>query len=104
MGLLDVATGILIALGCFFIIVAAVGVVRFPDVYSRVHPAGKGDTLGQSLILVGLMLQTGFTFTSLKIVLILAFIAVANPTATHAVVRAAYTAGVKHWEKGDKRS
>ncbi len=101
---LDVATGILIALGCFFIIVAAVGVIRFPDVYSRVHPAGKGDTLGQSLILLGLMLQTGFSFTSLKIVLILGFIAIANPTATHAVVRAAYAAGVKHWEKGDKRS
>ncbi len=103
MTLVDVITGVFLFLGCFFIIVAAVGVVRFPDIYSRVHPAGKGDTLGQALILVGLLIYSGMSFIALKIVLIIGFIAIANPTASHAVVRAAYAAGVKPWEKGDKR-
>ncbi len=103
MGWVDIVTGILLVLGCFFVVVAAVGVVRFPDIYSRVHPAGKGDTLGQALILIGLMVYAGFSFVTLKLLLIIGFIAVANPTATHAIVRAAYTAGVKHWEKGEKR-
>ncbi len=98
-----IASFAFIGLGCFFILVAAIGVVRFPDFYSRIHPAGKADTLGQSLILFGLMLYEGMSFVSLKLLLIIVFIYIANPTATHAIAKAAYIAGVKPWQKGEKR-
>jgi multicomponent Na+:H+ antiporter subunit G len=97
-----VITGIFLSIGCFFVLVAAVGVVRFPDFYSRMHPAGKADTLGQTMILIGLVIYEGFSFVSIKLLLIILFIFIANPTATHAVAKAAYLAGVKPWQKGDK--
>jgi multicomponent Na+:H+ antiporter subunit G len=82
---------------------AAIGVVRFPDFYSRMHPAGKADTLGQGLVLFGMILYEGLTFVSLKLLLIIVFIFIANPTATHAIAKAAYIAGIKPWQKGDER-
>lgn len=94
-------SGLTIAAGCFIILVAAIGVVRFPDFYSRMHPAGKADTLGQGLVLIGMILYEGFTFVGLKLFLIIIFIFIANPTATHAIAKAAYIAGVKPWQKGD---
>jgi len=97
------ASGIFIGAGCFIIVVAAIGVVRFPDFFSRMHPAGKADTLGQGMVLFGLMLYEGLTFVSLKLFLIILFIFIANPTATHAIAKAAYIAGVKPWQKGDER-
>lgn len=98
-----IITAVFIAIGCFFVVVASIGVVRFPDFYSRVHPAGKADTLGQMMILVGLMVYEGFTLVSVKLLFIILFIFIANPTATHAIANAAYMAGIKPWEKGDKR-
>ena len=96
-----VLVALFLALGCFFIFVAAVGLVRFPDFYTRMHPAGKGDTLGQAMVLVGLIIHEGFSLVSMKLVLILLFIFLANPTATHAIAKAAYIAGVKPWAKED---
>ncbi len=95
--------GLLLALGCFFIVVAAVGIVRLPDFYARMHATGKSDTLGQLLILLGLMVYEGPTLVSAKLLLIAVFIMIANPTATHAVARAAYVVGKSPWQKGDKR-
>jgi len=91
--------GLFIATGCFLIIVASIGVVRFPDFYSRMHPAGKIDTLGQMLILMGLMVYEGFTPLSIKLSLIILFIFVVNPTSTHFVAQAAYLAHLKPYEK-----
>ena len=94
-----IITGVLLFTGCFLIVVAAIGIVRFPDFYSRIHPAGKADTMGQFLILLGLIVQEGFTFVSVKLVLIVAFIFIANPTATYAIAKAAHIRGKKHWQK-----
>ena len=92
-----IITGILLALGCFFIIVASIGIVRFPDFFSRIHPAGKSDTLGQLLILSVLTVYEGFTFVSIKLLIIFTFILIANPTATQALAKAAFVAGLKPW-------
>jgi len=98
-----IITAALVALGCFLIIVASIGIVRFPDFYSRMHPAGKADSLGQALILTGLMVFEGFSLVSVKLLLIIVFIFIANPTTTHALANAAYVAGVKPWKKGEDR-
>ena len=98
-----VITGICLVIGCFFVIVASIGIIRFPDFYSRIHPAGKTDTLGQSMVLIGLMVYEGFSLVSVKLLIIIIFIFIANPTATHALANAAYVAGLKPWQKGDRR-
>ncbi len=95
--------GILLFFGCFLIFVASVGIVRFPDFYSRLHPAGKTDSLGQALILVSLMLYEGFTLATIKLIIIVLFIFIVNPTATHALANAAQAGGVVPWRKGEKR-
>ncbi len=91
-----------LVLGSLLIIVASVGVVRFPDFYTRVHAAGKLDTLGQSLILLALIIYEGFSPLSLKIFLIIVLIYIINPSATHFVTQAAYLARIWPFEKGKK--
>ncbi len=98
-----IIAGVFIFSGCFFVFVAAVGIVRFPDFFSRIHPAGKTDTLGQAMLLLGLLIYEGFTFVSIKLVIIIVFLLVANPTATHAIANAAYAVGLKPWQKGEPR-
>ena len=94
-----IITGTLLALGIFFIIVASIGIIRFPDFFSRIHPAGKSDTLGQLLVLLGLIAYEGFTLVSIKLLIIITFILIANPTATQAMAKAAFMAGLKPWKQ-----
>ena len=81
--------------GVFFVIAGAVGVLRLPDFYTRMHAAGMTDTLGAEMILLGLIVQAGFSQTSLKLVLIAFLLFLTSPTATHAVVGAAHHAKLK---------
>ncbi|MDI6654486.1 MAG: monovalent cation/H(+) antiporter subunit G [Candidatus Hydrothermarchaeota archaeon] len=97
--MIEIIIALLFIAGSFFLTVGALGVVRFPDFYTRMHPAGKCDTLGQSLILLGLMIYEGASFVSIKLLFIIIFIFIANPTATHALAKAAYVAGVKPWKE-----
>lgn len=82
--------GIFIMGGLFFFMVGTLGILRFPDVLTRVHSAAKCDTLGALLSLVGLIIFNGFNSITLKLVLILFFIWVTNPTATHLIGKAEY--------------
>jgi multicomponent Na+:H+ antiporter subunit G len=97
---------IFIVTGTFFFTTATIGLLRFPDFYTRMHATGKGDTLGAFLTLAGLALYNlhhGFTvaalLVSVKILFIALFIFIANPTATHAITRAGLDCSVKPWEK-----
>jgi len=109
---MSVVTAILLGLGLIFFAGAAVGILRFPDFYSRLHPAGKMDTLGSFLMLAGLALFELSHFTldnvlvAIKIMLIVLFYFLASPTATHAIVDAGLRAGQQAWTKaprGDRR-
>lgn len=96
-------------LGTFFFTAGTIGLLRFPDFYSRMHATGKCDTLGALLALIGLVLFAlydqfslmGF-LTSIKIMFIFVFIFLANPTATHAIARAAFDIGMLPWTKGER--
>lgn len=81
--------------GSAFCIIGAIGVLRLPDFYSRIHGAGITDTLGAGLIMMGLMLQGGFTIVTVKLIMIIVFLDCMGPTATHALVKAAYAKGIK---------
>ena len=87
--LIDLLSGLALLGGVFFVIVGGVGLVRMPDFYTRMHAAGITDTLGAGLILLGLMFQGGWTLVTAKLLLILIFLWLTSPTASHALFRAA---------------
>jgi multicomponent Na+:H+ antiporter subunit G len=96
---MNIACIVLVSLGILFLVLGAVGLLRFPDFYTRLHAAGKCDTLGSMLIVSGLALYDGFSLTSVKIIAIAVFIFLTSPTATHAILRAAFRNSVSHWTK-----
>ena len=81
--------------GGFFCIVGAVGLLRMPDFYTRMHAASVIETLGAGPILLGLMLQAGFTLIAVKLLMVGVLIFFVSPTATHALARAAMVRGLK---------
>jgi multicomponent Na+:H+ antiporter subunit G len=92
---LDVLSWALILAGSLFTVAGALGLVRMPDVYTRMHAASVIDTLGAGLLFAGLMLQAGFGMVSLKLLFILAIFFFTGPVATHALAQAALHAGIK---------
>ena len=92
-----------IIIGSVFCVIGAIGVIRLPDVYCRMHAAGIIDTVGIGLILLGLAFQAGWTLALAKLAMILIFILFTSPTSCHALCRAAAYAGV-HPMQGEKAS
>jgi multicomponent Na+:H+ antiporter subunit G len=109
MDIMNIIVCVLLFSGLFFLTGGAVGILRFPDFYSRLHPAGKLDTLGSLLAMTAFAIfnlhhfSLGALLTSLKILLIVVFICLASPTATHGIVDAGVRAGLAPWTKGEKR-
>jgi multicomponent Na+:H+ antiporter subunit G len=81
---------ILLAAGIFFFLVGVAGLLRLPDVYCRMHATTKCDTLGAGLILLALVLHSGLSNASVKLIFMIIFIWLTNPTAAHVIARAAY--------------
>ncbi len=90
---------ILMVAGVFFLTVSALGLLRLPDFYARTHAVGKSETLGSILVLSGLAVYNGLELSTVKILFILFFVLIANPTATHAVARAALRTGLQPWTR-----
>lgn len=93
--LLDVVSWACLVGGVAFALIAAVGMLRLPDVFTRMHAAGIIDTVAAGLVLLGLCLQAPSWLVAVKLLLIFAFILYTSPTATHALARAALNGGVK---------
>lgn len=89
---------ILIIVGLVFDFFGCLGLIRFPDVYTRLQASAKCITLGTCGILLGLFCFKGFTATGIKALLCLVFIVLTAPVSAHALARAAYRSGVKPWE------
>lgn len=92
---IDMLSWVLLMGGCFFGISGGVGLLRFPDFYTRMHAAGVTESLCAALILLGLMLQAGWGLVLIKLFLILALLLLTSPTATHALARAALHSRLK---------
>jgi multicomponent Na+:H+ antiporter subunit G len=86
---LDVLTWVCLLGGAFFLLVGAIGVLRFPDFYTRLHAVSVCDTMGAGLVLVGLMLQGGLSLVTVKLLLIFYLMIFTGPTAVHALAEAA---------------
>ena len=92
---MDILVIILVITGLLFFFATTVGLLRFPDFYSRLHAAGITDTMCAAAFLIGLGMQTGISIASLKLLLIFIFLFFSSPTATHALADAAMLSGLK---------
>ena len=99
---LHIAALPVLAAGSFFLLIGSIGLLRFPDFYSRCHATGKSDTLGVMLLVLRLILVEGVTLNSVKLLLILTFVGLTNPTATHALAGPAFQIGLKPWFRRDR--
>ncbi|MCY3809079.1 MAG: monovalent cation/H(+) antiporter subunit G [Gemmatimonadetes bacterium] len=97
----SVSAWALLVVGSFFLVTGALGMVRLPDVFTRMHAAGMTDTMGAGLVLAGLCIHSGFTPATVRLVLILAFLWFTCPVATHALARAALAGGVEPYSLPD---
>ena len=100
---------VLILLGLFFFVAGTVGILRLPDFYTRLHAAGKCDSLAAVLMICGVAFYNlqPFTFgallVSIKLFLVAVLVFIASPTATHAITEAALVLGVKPWKRPEKK-
>lgn len=88
--------------GSFLCITGGVGLIRFPDFFTRLHASSVMETLATPLIIIGLMLQMEFSIDTLKLLLVIFFVLMTNPTATHAMAKAALHGGQKPLLADDK--
>ena len=103
---LTVLTWVLLMAGAFFLLTGALGMVRLPDVFTRMHGAGMTDTMGAGLILVGLLVHTlagggQLEAVPVRLLLILGFLWFTSPIATHATAKAALSGGVRPFTRPD---
>jgi multicomponent Na+:H+ antiporter subunit G len=97
--IVDVVIALLLAAGLFFQTVAAIGVLRMPDFYTRLHALSKAETLGVVFTLAALATLAGVSLVTVKLLFLGLFLFVANPTSTHAIARAALRAGQRPWRR-----
>ena len=89
----DVLAWAFIVAGLFFMLVGTIGVLRMPDVYTRLHAAGMTDTMGAGFLILGMCLQAGINLVLVRLILVYAFLLFTSPIGTHALARAALKGG-----------
>lgn len=90
---IDIVSWIAILAGSAFMLIGAIGTLRFPDFWARVHAVSVTDSAGMLLLTLGMCIQGGFTLVTAKLVIIGVFLFITGPTATHAVANAALVSG-----------
>lgn len=93
--IIDIVSWMLLLGGGAVGVFGGLGLIRFPDFYTRLHAAGVTDTLCALMIIIGLILQAGFSILSVKLALVLLFLLFTAPTASHALARAAMVDGLE---------
>ena len=91
----EAASWIFISLGSFFVVCGALGILRMPDIYTRLHSASVIDTTGAGFLILGMILQAGWSLVTVKLVFVLAIFFFTLPVAAHALARAAMHEGIE---------
>jgi|TARA_B100000809_G_scaffold32847_1_gene28695 multicomponent Na+:H+ antiporter subunit G len=99
--LISIVAAGLILVGLFFLFVAAIGVLRLPDVFTRAHAVSLTDSVGALFLLSGLALYQGFTINLVRILIVMVLLYLLNPVIAHATVRSANRSGVEAWTRED---
>lgn len=95
--MVDIIVGILLIIGAFFALVASIGLIRLPDVYSRMHAASKAGTVGSGLMMIALAISSADAATAIRSMAGLLFFILTAPIAAHLLAQAAYKVGYKMW-------
>lgn len=96
--MIDVITSILILFGAFLMLVAAIGIIRMPDVFTRMHAATKTSTLGAGSMFLAVAIFYGEIGIATRALLVIAFLFLTVPVSAHMIARAAYFVGTPLWE------
>jgi multicomponent Na+:H+ antiporter subunit G len=102
--LIELLSWAFILAGSFFALVGMIGLIRMPELFTRMHAASVTDTLGAGFLLAGFMLQAGLTLITLKLIFILLLLVFTGPVITHALAQAAMQAGVNPELAEDRRA
>lgn len=97
----DIPSAACILAGGFFLVAGGIGLLRLPDLFTRMHAAGITDTLGVGLFVLGFVIQAGLGTVAVKLVLVLLFVLLTGPVAVHALAKAALHGGVRPLGAGD---
>ncbi|MGA0287936.1 MAG: monovalent cation/H(+) antiporter subunit G [Phycisphaerales bacterium] len=97
--ILDLLAGTMLLLGGAFSLLGAVGVIRMPDLYTRLQAATKTGTLGLGCLMVGVALHFETLGVSVRSMLVIAFLLLTAPVAGHVIARAGHRAGTPHWSR-----
>lgn len=100
---IDLVSGALLLAGALFALSGGIGLLRFPDFYTRTHAVSLTDSAGASLVLLGLLIRAPEWGVGVRLLLILLFMLLTGPTATHALAQAARRDGVRAWSEGQGR-
>lgn len=94
---------VLLAVGVLILVISAVGMLRFPDFYSRMHSSGNSETLGLMISLLGLAVYEGFDLVMIKLLIIFLLVFIGNPIGTHILSKAAFKSGHPVWTKDQEK-
>lgn len=95
--MIDIIAGVLLLVGGAFCLVAAIGLVRLPDVYTRMHAASKAGTLGSGIMILAIAIHAGTGDVALRAIAGILFFLLTAPISAHLLARAAYCSGLKPW-------
>jgi len=93
--ILDIATWALLIAGSLLLLITGLGLLRLPDLYTRIHAGGMADTLATFLIFIGLALQSDDIFVTVKLLMVIVFVFFTSPTASYALAHGSFVAGLK---------
>lgn len=102
MGPADAVAGVLVVAGAVFFVAGTVGLVRFPDVYTRLHALSKADNLGLGLIVLGLAVSADRVLDVVHLALVWLLVLLASATSAHLIARRALHRGEKPWTRADR--
>jgi multicomponent Na+:H+ antiporter subunit G len=95
----DIIRDIFLIIGASFLLLASIGIIRMPDLYTRIQAATKASTLGVGCIILALAIHFNDTAVSVRALLVIAFFFLTAPVAAHVIGRAAYFVGVPLWDR-----
>ena len=98
----EIVSGLFLVIGAVAMLVGGIGILRLPDLFTRLHAVGIIDTLGVAAILIGLAFMAGWGLVLIKLVIIFALLMLLNPSASHALARAAVHGAKKPWLTASK--
>ena len=91
--LIDTLSWVLLTLGGLSVLIGGIGALRMPDLYTRMHAASVTDSMGAILVLLGIMMQAGWSLATIKLIAFLLFLLLTSPTSSYALASAALLAG-----------